>query len=140
MSNGSISKITLPNNSTYDIKDISARIAINKKIFIDGLSAESLCALHISEDDFFSKVTTSATLSNELYIVSSDYVNAYGQQIKNLLAPTDLSDAATKEYVDNAMSGVQIPTDLSSFTNSPGYLVSNDISNYYKKTETSSST
>ena len=27
---------------------------------------------------------------------------------------------------------------MSSFTNSPGYLVSNDISGYYKKSETSS--
>ena len=82
---------------------------------------------------------TSAILSNELYVVSSNYINAYGQQIKNLSAPTDLSDAATKEYVDNALTGVQIPTDLSAFTNSPGYLVSNDISGYYKKSETSSS-
>ena len=49
-----------------------------------------------------------------------------------------MSDAATKEYVDNAVSGIQIPTDLSAFTNSPGYLVSNDISGYYEKSETSS--
>ena len=28
---------------------------------------------------------------------------------------------------------------MSAFTNSPGYLVSNDISDYYKKSETSSS-
>ena len=45
---------------------------------------------------------TSSILSNELYIVSSDYINAYGEQLKNLAEPTDLSDAATKEYVDNA--------------------------------------
>ena len=40
-------------------------------------------------------------LSNELYIVSSDYINAYGEQLKNLAQPTDLSDATTKEYVDD---------------------------------------
>lgn len=54
-------------------------------------------------------------------------------------APTEISDAATKGYVDSAVQGVQLPTDLSSFTNSPGYLVSDDISDCYKKTETSSS-
>ena len=53
MANGYISKITLPNNSTYEIKDISARAAIDRKIYIDGLSTESLCALHIGQDDFF---------------------------------------------------------------------------------------
>ena len=36
-------------------------------------------------------------LSNELYIVSSDCVNAYGQQIKNLSAGTELSDAVNLE-------------------------------------------
>lgn len=36
------------------------------------------------------------------------------------------------------MRGVRIPTDLSSFTNSPGYLVSDDVSGYYQKSETSS--
>lgn len=40
--------------------------------------------------------------------------------------------------MSNAISSIQIPADLSAFTNSPRYLVSNDISDYYKKTETSS--
>ena len=47
-------------------------------------------------------------------------------------------DAATRNYVDNAIADVHIPDDLSCFTNSPGYLVSNDISNYcYLKSELS---
>ena len=54
------------------------------QILIDGLSAESLSAMHISQDEFFQKVIASAMLSNELYIVSSDYINAYEEQIKNL--------------------------------------------------------
>ena len=79
----------------------------DKKIFIDGLSAESLSAMHISQDDFFQKVIASAMLSNELYIVSSDYINAYGEQIKNLAAPTELSDATTKTYVDDISSSLR---------------------------------
>ena len=40
-------------------------------------------------------------LSNVVYVISSDYINAYGQQMKNLADPTDLSDAVTKGYVDS---------------------------------------
>ena len=39
---------------------------------------------------------------NVLYVVDSDIIDAYGQQMKNLGDPTDLSDAATKGYVDKA--------------------------------------
>ena len=67
-------------------------------------------------------LTSDALLSNCIYIVEDDHEDAYGQQIKNVAAPTDLSDAANKEYVDNAVGSITIPTDLSSFTNSPGYL------------------
>lgn len=94
--------------------------------------------VHISLDDYSEKLIGNEILSNELYIVSVDYVEAYGQQIKNVAEPTDPGDAATKGYVDGAVQGVRIPSDLSSFTNSPGYLVSNDISGYYRKSETSS--
>ena len=34
--------------------------------------------------------------------MSSNYINAYGEQLKNLAEPTDLSDATTKGYVDSA--------------------------------------
>ena len=33
--------------------------------------------------------------ANTLYVVSSDYNDAYGMQIKNLAAGTEISDAAT---------------------------------------------
>lgn len=94
--------------------------AIDRKIFIDGLSVESLCAIHISQDDFYQKVALSLDTikDNELYIVSENYINAYGQQMKNLSAPTDLSDATTKEYVDQISSTLSnqiqnLSTDLS---------------------------
>ena len=58
-------------------------------------------------------------MSNAMYVVENNIVDAYGQQIKNVAAPTDLSDAATKGYVDNAVSSI-------------------DLSEYYEKTETSS--
>lgn len=80
---------------------------IDSKIWIDGEKASSLCAFHISRDDFYQKIidnTINGTdlLSNELYIVSSDFINAYDQQIKNLAEPALSNDATTKNYVDNA--------------------------------------
>ena len=86
--------------------------------------------MKLSADDYAFLVATSATVSNCLYIVEDEFINACGQQIKNLSAPTEISDAATKGYVDSAVQGVQLPTDLSSFTNSPGYLVSDDLSSF----------
>lgn len=92
----------------------------------------------LNASDYEDLVATSAALSNALYIVEDEFEDAYGQQIKNLAPGTDLSDAVNLEQLSDAISSIQIPTDLSAFTNSPGYLVSNDISGYYKKSETSS--
>ena len=39
-----------------------------------------------------------------LYVVDSDIIDAYGQQMKNLAAPTDLSDATNKQYVDDSLT------------------------------------
>ena len=94
-------------------------ISIDSKIFIDGISAESLCAIHISQDDYYQRVKDGQISSNVLYVVSSNYINAYGQQLKNLAAPTELSDATTKEYVDSISSSLnaqiqKLSDDLSS--------------------------
>ena len=88
-------------STTTILNNTSLSAAVDSKIFIDGISAESLCAMHISQEDFYEKVHTSSLLSNELYIVSNDYINAYGQQVKNVAEPTELNDATTKQYVDD---------------------------------------
>ena len=83
---------------------------IDKKIYIeDKISSEisgysDLSVIKLSSNEYQSLVSSKATLSNALYIVESDFVNAYGQQIKNLANPTDLSDAATKGYVDDILT------------------------------------
>ena len=75
----------------------------------------------LNASDYEELVATSATLSNALYIVEDEFEDAYGQQIKNVAPGTDLSDAVNLEQLSNAISSVSIPTDLSAFTNSPGY-------------------
>ena len=90
--------------------------SIDRKIFIDSISAKSLSAIHISRDEFYVKVRNNELLSNELYIVSSDYINAYGQQMKNLAEPTELCDAVTKNYVDHASDSLSV--EISGLANS----------------------
>ena len=85
--------------------------AISSKIYIDDVSTESLCAIHCSMDDYYRRVIDGSVLSNELYILSGEYVNIYNQKIKFVDAPVDSTDAATKGYVDDAIS--KLSTDLS---------------------------
>ena len=77
--------------------------AIDNKISIDGIKTNTLSAFHINQDDFYKKVQNNEILSNELYFVSSDYINAYDEQVKNVAEPVDASDAVTKNYVDTKL-------------------------------------
>ena len=102
--------------------------AIDEKVtVIDRISGitdqPNLSIIKLSAEEYEDLVYDGGILSNAIYIIDQEYLDQYGQQIKNLGAPTDLSDAATKQYVDNSIGSIQIPTDLSDFTNSPGYLV-----------------
>ena len=114
------------------------------KVFIDNRISSvykqtDLSVIKLSSTEYEQLVYNDQTLSDALYIVENQYDNLYGQQIRNVGEPTLSSDAATKNYVDTSLQNVQIPTDLSAFTNSPGYFISNDISDYYYiKSETSS--
>lgn len=78
------------------------------------LSVVKLCA-----DEYYQLVSSGNALSNCLYVVQNQFSNMYGQQIKNVAIPTDLSDATNKEYVDSA--------------------ISSNLNNFYRKSETSSS-
>lgn len=64
-------------------------------------------------------------MSNELYIVSSDYINAYDAPIKNVAEPTVSSDAATKNYVDTAVAGAA--ADVTELSGKVGELSSNAL-------------
>ena len=77
-------------------------------VYVNGTKADlSLCS--IADVDYFKLVAEGKCQNDVIYVVSSSNINAYGQQIKNLASPTDLSDAATKEYVDKMVS--QVSTD-----------------------------
>ena len=101
------------------LSDFGSQVWIEDRI--SGISGFSdLSVVKLSSSEYAQLVISGDILSNCIYIVNGDYVDAYGQQIKHVAPPTDLSDAATKEYVDNALSQVSVAlqskADISAFS------------------------
>jgi len=60
--------------------------------------------LNVTQDEYEEAVSESALISNAIYVVDSDYIDAYGQQIKNLSDATDVSDAVNLGQVSSLIS------------------------------------
>lgn len=84
--------------------DVSAWVDQAKSVVsVDGTKAD-INVQHISQSDYEQLVVTSCVLSNTVYIVSRDYIEAYGQQMKNLAQASDLSDAVNLEQVSSMIA------------------------------------
>ena len=110
---GYISKIKVPTGDVYSIRDTESKDAIDRKIFFDdrisGVSGyNDLSVIKLSADEYAGLLVSNALLSNALYIVEDSSINAYGQQIKNLAAGTDLSDAVNLEQLNNSISSIPL--------------------------------
>ena len=69
-------------------------------IYVNGEKADlSVCKIRQSE--YNELVKNESCLSNTLYVVESDYIDAYGQQMKNVADPTDAQDAVTLKYAQD---------------------------------------
>ena len=92
-----------------DINDDLASISavVDQKINIDGLSADQLRLQHVDLNDYITMLSNDLILSNQLYVISSDFIDAYGQQVKNVAKPIELSDATNKGYVDDKFAKVK---------------------------------
>ena len=62
--------------------------------FIDGKLSD-LSVIKLSSYEEYAQILQDGAQPNALYIISSDYINAYGQQLRNLADGTLSSDAAT---------------------------------------------
>ena len=91
--------------------------AVDNKVLIDGISATQLKVSHISDAEFRQKVVDGKLDKNEIYVVSSQNINAFDERITNVKTPELSSDAATKSYVDETVKGSQSKLDtLSTYT------------------------
>ena len=111
---------------------------INQVFYGEGptgdLSATDLSIRYVTGQEYHDLVTGASGQfePKTLYVVSSDQINAYNTQIKNVADPEEEKDAANKWYVDSACESV-----LNIVEESGGG--GGDLRNYYKKSETSSS-
>lgn len=81
--------------------------AISSTVYVKNGSETfgQLSVVKISKSEFDAKVGSGSPLQgNVLYVVDSNVIDAYGQQMKNLADPTELSDAANKKYVDDSLT------------------------------------
>lgn len=88
-----------------DDEFLSAAISSTVYVESEGEKFNQLSVVKISKSEFDAKVGSGSPLQgNVLYVVDSNIIDAYGQQMKNLADPTELSDAANKKYVDDSLT------------------------------------
>ena len=79
--------------------------------------SKDLSVVKITGEEYYKLVDDEKTNPSALYIVDDLNLNAYYQTIKNVASPELSDDAATKNYVDNAVkNNVQISAVLDSGT------------------------
>jgi len=91
--------------------NVQISTAFNNKVkvgnYLNGaysLSSTDLSIVKISEDAYLDLVAKHTVDQKVVYIISSDYLNAYDKQIKNVASPISSTDAANKLYVDSQVS------------------------------------
>ena len=124
MATGSISQIKLPNGSTYDLKDAGLRnqtgVLSSDGVNVAGVSENyfrptvkvfdadpvrtDLSVIKLSADDYYELVANEEALSNVIYVVDDDKINAFDQQIKNLAAGIDDTDAVNMAQLNEVSS------------------------------------
>lgn len=84
------------------------RTQLEQKLSVDNTPA-NVNMVHISQEDYEQYVFDGSALSNTLYVVSGDYINAYGETIQNVVMTDDPeeSEAATQHYVLSGLARKQ---------------------------------
>lgn len=83
-------------------------------VYVNGTKAD-LSVVKISKSDYENLVIEENCLSNTLYVIEADYVDAYGQQMKNLADPSDDQDAVTLKYAKDNFTNVEVNIDEDKF-------------------------
>ena len=91
--------------------------SIGNKIWVyDAISGTGgqtdLSVVKLSAEDYYQMVVRDNVVSNVLYVIDQDYVNVYGEQIRNLSAGTDVSDAVNLGQLQSGLSGRLLPGEV----------------------------
>lgn len=85
--------------------DAAISSAVDKKIYVDGVSATTLSVTHISQDAYHALVEAGTCDKNTVYVVSSENYNMYDKRITNLSTDVQVdTDAANVGYVKSVSS------------------------------------
>lgn len=89
---------------------------LSNKIKVDGNNVDTLNIQKISRDDYYNLVLDEAVDNNTLYIISSDNLNAYGQQIKNVADGIEDTDAANIRQLSYKLVDIELVDNGTSLT------------------------
>ena len=79
--------------------------SIDSKIYIDGISAESLSAIHIDAETYYQKVIDGTVKPNEMYFLScNDRINCFDQRVANVADAKEEHDAVSKAFMEQYIS------------------------------------
>lgn len=80
---------------------VNGQLSIDtSNVFVNGNKSD-LSVRQLSWTEYSNLVKNNACISNVLYIVENDCVNAFNMQIKNVADPTDSQDVVTLGYLKN---------------------------------------
>lgn len=82
------------------------------KVYVGDAGGTQRCDLsvvRIGKDEYAELVASDKALSNCLYVVSSDTVDAYGERVVNVADATDVSDAVNLGQLQTAVQGIRTP-------------------------------
>ena len=80
-------------------------VSIDSKIYIDGISAESLSAIHIDAETYYQKVIDGTVKPNEMYFLScNDRINCFDQRVANVADAKEEHDAVSKAFMEQYIS------------------------------------
>lgn len=81
--------------------NVNGQLSIDtSNVYIDGNKTD-LSVVQLSQTEYAKLIKDGMCLSNVLYVVENDYVDAFDMQIKNVADPTDSQDAVTLGYLKN---------------------------------------
>ena len=80
---------------------VNGQLSIDtSNVFINGNKSD-LSVRQLSWTEYSNLVKNNACISNVLYVVENDHVDAFNMQIKNVADPTDSQDVVTLGYLKN---------------------------------------